>query len=571
MSEDNGDNIKNDNKNININNKEENFSKEDLENNLLQSNNSQSKNQEEDELENNFINYEINNEDENFQNNMVINSNEFSNENNQQENYEDNENEINQEKYNNNDDGNNNIEMGGENEQDEEMHLISLNDISLCQCCKFHFNSKDNLPYLLKCGHFFCSKCINQYFKDEKGINCPSDGLVAKTIKELKLLKNLIIVNDNNSDKNINDSNNEINKEDNILGLNNDIKNKSLEIEIGAKNQDSKYCSIHKKQKLTHINCEDNKMLCIYCAFELLKNNQSCEIKEIKEKIGEYKENIKNIIDNIKNYLEDNKKYINNFKKNKDEEIKKIDNFYQILIEYLNNKKNSNKDKINIIYENSIKKIEKNIKLYNETIDKANKCNDLIERLTNEEYIIFDIIKNYNNLYNLFNSQNNVDQFEYAVFKNDNEKEVLNYLNNITEIEIKNEFLNYKNNEIKEKHKNKNYLSRNYSSDINLNKYNFCNNLKAFNIKSNYDYTHIFTNNFPIGLKYNSFSLNNQNDYNNMNYLQNMPIHESYLFHRNAYKDNNYVKEVLFDKNNSFNNINFYKTDSQFLIKNKYI
>ena len=50
---------------------------------------------------------------------------------------------------------------------------------------------------MLKCGHFFCLKCIKEHFTDEEGIKCPNDGLVALSIKELKILNNLI------TDKNI--------------------------------------------------------------------------------------------------------------------------------------------------------------------------------------------------------------------------------------------------------------------------------------------------------------------------------------------------------------------------------
>ena len=75
----------------------------------------------------------------------------------------------------------------------KELPLIILNSISICQCCKNKFDDKNNLPYLFKCGHFFCINCIKQYFKNEKGIICPSDGLVANSMNELKLLKNLVI------------------------------------------------------------------------------------------------------------------------------------------------------------------------------------------------------------------------------------------------------------------------------------------------------------------------------------------------------------------------------------------
>ena len=64
---------------------------------------------------------------------------------------------------------------------DEELPLITLNFISICQCCKNSFDENIHKPYLLKCGHFFCIKCIKDYFIDKSGIKCPSDGLIAKS------------------------------------------------------------------------------------------------------------------------------------------------------------------------------------------------------------------------------------------------------------------------------------------------------------------------------------------------------------------------------------------------------
>ena len=84
-------------------------------------------------------------------------------------------------------------ELENENEGEEEsIPLVTLKFISICQFCKNNFNSTIHLPYLLKCGHFFCLKCIKENFTDEEGIKCPNDGLVALSVKELKLLNNLI-------------------------------------------------------------------------------------------------------------------------------------------------------------------------------------------------------------------------------------------------------------------------------------------------------------------------------------------------------------------------------------------
>ena len=93
---------------------------------------------------------------------------------------------------NQNENMNNNIENQNEeideNESDSGVPLVTLNFLSICQCCKNSFNSKENIPYLFKCGHFFCKQCIVEQFTDEEGIKCPNDGLIANSISDLKIL-----------------------------------------------------------------------------------------------------------------------------------------------------------------------------------------------------------------------------------------------------------------------------------------------------------------------------------------------------------------------------------------------
>jgi hypothetical protein len=95
--------------------------------------------------------------------------------------------------------------------------LITLKYVSVCQCCKQNFNSHSNVPYLLKCGHFFCKVCIMKRFYDEKNkmILCPEDGAVAKSLSELKLLRNLIIESNDKSDSKSVDEKEERNEVDN--------------------------------------------------------------------------------------------------------------------------------------------------------------------------------------------------------------------------------------------------------------------------------------------------------------------------------------------------------------------
>ena len=277
-------------------------SNEDFQNNLLQSDIQE---------ENNLINYEINNEDDKYQNDLASskrfneNENDFKEINNTTK--INNSNEINFDNL----EINNNLESGEENGQDEEMSLITLNALAICQCCKSNFNNEENVPYLFKCGHFFCNNCINNYFKDESGIICPLDGLIAKSINELKLLKNLI-TNNKVENINCNDENSNNLKQENSLMIS-DIKKNDLS--KFDKDSNKKYCLRHDKQKLTHINCETNKLLCIYCAFELLKQKPKTEIKEIKEKAEEYKTNVSSILDSVKSNLEDMKLCLKKFKK----------------------------------------------------------------------------------------------------------------------------------------------------------------------------------------------------------------------------------------------------------------
>ena len=124
-------------------------------------------------------------------------------------------------------------EAEGENEDNEEnIPLVTLKFISICQFCKNNFNSTKHLPYLLKCGHFFCLKCIKENFTDEEGIKCPNDGLVALSVKELKLLNNLITDKSISSQRDIKDIQDNLNS----ININNGIEtNEKIDIKNTCK------------------------------------------------------------------------------------------------------------------------------------------------------------------------------------------------------------------------------------------------------------------------------------------------------------------------------------------------
>ena len=229
-------------------------------------------------------------------------------------------------------------------QEEEELPLITLNFISVCQCCKNRFDKNEYLPYLLKCGHFFCLSCINQYFTEERGIVCPSDGLVAKSVKELKLLKNLIINPDKKKktekikkiktkDK-INPNNYE--NSDYYNYMKNNLENYNRENNTNYK---MNYCRIHKNQKLSHIICDTNEIICVHCAFEMLKLNPSMQIKELKEKYNDLNDFISEIMNNSQKNIDLIQNTIELIKKNRENEQKKIKRFYNNLIKFLENEK----------------------------------------------------------------------------------------------------------------------------------------------------------------------------------------------------------------------------------------
>ena len=270
---------------------------------------------------------------------------------------------INNNKYNNN-------EKSSVNENDSnesEIPLITLNFLSICQCCKNQFNSQNNVPYLFKCGHFFCKQCINEQFTDEEGIKCPNDGLIAKYLSELKILNNFI--NDKNAEKNIK------------------IKYKE------------KYCEYHKGQKLSHYIENSKELICVYCAFERFKSNPGVEIKDINEKCKSMENKIDNIIDDNQHNVEIIQNALRDIKLNKENEEKKINDVFNDLFEILKIKKEELRVKIENIFTDNAKKLSQKLEIFSNKLEKSEKIkNNILYFKSNQEELTFSqIIEIYDN------------------------------------------------------------------------------------------------------------------------------------------------------------------------------
>ena len=442
LDKENNDNIENNNidkniiiKNININN----FNEEEEENNNIINNNM------EEEVEDENENEEMNLDEQN----------------------------LNKMSKDDNDNDNNN-----DNNDDEELPLITLNFISVCQCCKTSFDNNTYLPYLLKCGHFFCIKCINEYFTDKNGIKCPSDGLIAKSINELTLLNNLIPKNNQNIN-NSNNSNNlnltNINNNSEIIDNNiNNLQNKSINL-----TNNLNYCPIHKDQKLSHVICDSNEIICVYCAFECFKKNPKCEIKELSTQLNDFNKNIDDIISNNQNevlYLHDSLKKIKN---NKENEEKAVNTFFECLFDYLNEKKNDYLEQINTLFSNNTKKLGDKLEEVTQNIDNSEKLKKIIENfLENGGLYENNFKQNYNDILSKYlileqkNKLNNqkieLDEYEFIHIEED---KLVKNCQGLGEVKIINNNLKYNlNNDLnfKKNDNNRNKLFLKESNNLEL-------------------------------------------------------------------------------------------------------
>ena len=248
---------------------------------------------------------------------------------------------------------------------ESEVPLITLNFLSICQCCKNQFNSQNNIPYLFKCGHFFCKQCIEDQFTDEEGIKCPNDGLIAKFISDLKILNNFI------NDKPV-------------------IKNQKYK---------EKYCEYHKGQKLTHYIENTNEFICVYCAFEKFKSNPEMEIKDILEKCKSMENKIESIIEENQQNVEIIQNSLRDIKINKENEEKKLDEVFNDLLVILKIKKEELKVKIENIFKENAKKLSQKLEIFSNKLEKSEKIkNQLSSFQKNQEEISFSqLIDIYDN------------------------------------------------------------------------------------------------------------------------------------------------------------------------------
>ena len=414
----------------------------------------------------------------NNNNNNNMNSNNNQNENNEGEENEENENEENE----------------NPEEDSEGIPLITLKFISICQCCKNAFNSTINIPYLFKCGHFFCKKCIDENFTDEEGIKCPNDGLVAYSINELKLLNNLI------TDKNVETQ----------------------------RNFNGNFCDIHKGQKLTHYIEDTKELICVYCAFIRFKKNPKIEIKEIKDKLNDISLSVDNVIEDNQHNVELIQGNLKDIKKNKETEEKRVNTFFETILNNLLNKKNEILNQIDSLFTENARKLSQKLEIFSSKIEQSENLKNFIdEYLKNDSNgnLFPEILDNFNKLSKENNEGTNIQLQEYR-FSHDDDTKINKFINNFGDLKVINKNHNFKSGKDEIDFKFKNIKVNTSMNNINLNNNNHNNNNISNitnDILNNSDFN-INNNNY---INNSTFDIKNNNNINNNNNLAHSVIHNN--------------------------------------------
>lgn len=292
--------------------------------------------------------------------------------------------------------------------------LITLKYISVCQCCKNNFNSSLNIPYLLKCGHFFCRTCLMNYFTEEDGrIFCPDDGIVANSIRDLKLLNNLIL------DRTVD--------------------------EEATSQRGSGFCEHHPGQKLSHFVEDTREIICVYCAFNKFKKNPKYEIKEIKDKCQEVLHDVERILNDNQHYVETLQDTLKEIKENKSTEEERVANLYDEVIKYLEEKKNEMFDSINSIFANNADKLSEKLDFFSSKMEDAEELKaHIVAVMNSSSNQINEVMQRYTQFMRETNDSNklNLELVEFK-FSHDDENKMIKYLNNFGDLKSKTKHIRF--------------------------------------------------------------------------------------------------------------------------------
>ena len=264
--------------------------------------------------------------------------------------------------------------------------------IYYCNKCSKEYNNIDLKPLSLPCGDVFCQQCIYElYDKKNHNITCPMHKKeISIEFNKIPICSKILV---------------NLKKISNI-----DPKDNSL------------YCIRHSKKKLKYFCEQDKAFLCDSCLSQH-NGHKYVEFKLNKENFNYEINTLKNNFENLKNkYLADKHRiniFISFANKHIDDQIVKINNYFNSLINIINDKKNKYILKLNNISKDNTKKLEKIQNVFSISDEKYSFINNEFY------YIINDLLYKgeYETFYNLKNNfieeiQNFEKYININIFKN---------------------------------------------------------------------------------------------------------------------------------------------------------
>ena len=155
-------------------------------------------------------------------------------------------------------------------------------------------------------------------------------------------------------------------------------------------------CQIHKGQKLTHIVVNTKEIVCVYCAFDLIRKKPNCEVKELKEIFEDYLNTTEKIININQNNVEIIQKTLKDIKNNKQNEEKNVLFYFEHILKYINTKKEEILSKIDSIFTENATKLSQKLENFSAQIELGERLKEYINNFEKNNNL------GYNDIYEVY-------------------------------------------------------------------------------------------------------------------------------------------------------------------------
>ena len=464
--------------------------------------------------------------------------------------------------------------------------IMSMNSFNVCQCCNKEFDSNNNMPYVLKCNHFFCKNCLENYFTDEEGIKCPMDGLVGKSMNDIKILtttekydkesnnisqtKNHLSSSNNTEQKNINKNKEKKYKKRKNKLNENDIQNENKYLK-GSNNSSNKQKTESSKRSLKNYLYQKNELQNQIEDRDIINNSISNNI--INDNLSKNEINRNEEMENNENEVEveeeeNNQNYCNLHPEQKIthfvEETKelicihcafnKLKNNPSIQIKEISEKNRNNfLIKIEEIYQENSRNMNNKLDNFTEIIDIAEKLKEDFFSISEQAPYEFNhLTQAFNKFVREMNdkSKSDLDIIQYN-FSHDDLNKVLKYLNNFSDVKTRKKCFRF---DLLKNNSNQNFAIKELKSSTNS---SFNNNFNKSMLDSSNDNARF---NFRLeenSTQFNRFNMNCDNcNGNSVKESINSALNKYIIPKKNNINDNLYKKNQFENMKNAQNNSN---------------